>query len=83
MAEYEEDKLADNDFDDEKRLFRAEVRSGRKIKQRSVKEAKRRAVLHRSPTEARRGQAPPHGPGRVRRVATVPLLSALQLVCSG
>ena len=53
------------------------MRAGRKLKQKS---AKRRAVLHRSPTEARRGQAPPHGPGSVRRVAAVP---ALQLACSG
>ena len=31
MAEYKEDELADNS-DDEKHLFRAKVRAGRKIK---------------------------------------------------
>ena len=41
MAEYEEDKLADNS-DDENGLFRAEVRAGKKIKQKSAKEAKKK-----------------------------------------
>ena len=39
VAEYEEDELADNS-DDEKRLFRAEVRAGRKLKQKSAREPK-------------------------------------------
>ena len=60
VAEYEEES-ADNS-DDEKRLFRVEVRVGRKIKQKSVKDTKKRAVLRRSPTRACRGRAPPPPP---------------------
>ena len=41
VAEYEEDELADNS-DDEKHLFRAEVRAGRKIKQKIAKETKKK-----------------------------------------
>ena len=40
MAEYE-DELEDNS-DDEKHLFRAEVRAGGKVKQKGAKEAKRK-----------------------------------------
>ena len=36
VLEYEEDELADNS-EDEKRLFRAEARAGRKLKQKSLK----------------------------------------------
>ena len=39
VAEYKEDEL--DNSDDEKRLFRAEVKAGRKIKQKNVKEAKK------------------------------------------
>ena len=42
VLEYEEDELADN-FDDEKQLFRAKARAGRKLKQKSLKNAKRRS----------------------------------------
>ena len=48
VAEYEEDELADNS-DDEKRLFRAEVRAGRKIKQKSVKDAKKKGGPAKKP----------------------------------
>lgn len=41
VLEYEENELGDNS-DDEKRLFRAEARAGRKLKQKSIKNAKRR-----------------------------------------
>ena len=41
MAKYEEDELVDN-LDDEKHLFRAEVRAGRKIEQKSAKESKKK-----------------------------------------
>lgn len=41
VAEYEEDKLADNS-DDEKRLFRPEVKAGRKLKQKGTKEARKK-----------------------------------------
>ena len=48
VTEYEEDELADNS-DDEKRLFRAEVRAGKKIKQKSVKEAKKKGGPAKKP----------------------------------
>lgn len=48
VAEYEEDELADNS-DDEKRLFRAEVRAGRKTKQKSVKETKKKGGPAKKP----------------------------------
>ena len=48
VAEYEEDELADNS-DDKKRLFRAEVRAGRKIKQKSVEEAKKKGAPAKKP----------------------------------
>ena len=48
VAEYEEDELADNS-DDEKRLFRAEVRAGRKIKQKSAKETKKKGGAAKKP----------------------------------
>ena len=41
VLEYEENELADNS-DDEKRLFRAEARAGRRLKQKSIRNAKRR-----------------------------------------
>ena len=44
VAEYEEDNS-----DDEKRLFRAEVRAGRKIKQKSAKDAKKKAGPAKKP----------------------------------
>ena len=47
VAEYEEDELADNS-DNEKRLFRAEVRAGRKIKK-SVKDAKKKGGPAKKP----------------------------------
>ena len=40
VQEYEEDELADNS-DDEKRLFRAETRAGRKLKQKTSRMQKR------------------------------------------
>ena len=48
VAEYEEDELADNS-DDEKRLFRAEVRAGRKLKQKGAKEARKKGGPPRKP----------------------------------
>ena len=39
VLEYEEDELADNS-DDEKRLFRAKARAGRKLKQKSIRNTK-------------------------------------------
>ena len=39
VLEYEEDELADNS-DDEKRLFRAKARTGRKLKQKSIRNTK-------------------------------------------
>ena len=48
VAEYEEDELADNS-DDEKRLFRAEVRAGRKLKQKSAREQKKKGGAPKKP----------------------------------
>ena len=42
VQEYEEDELADNS-DDEKRLFRAETRAGKKLKQKNFKNAKKKS----------------------------------------
>ena len=43
MKEYEEDELAENS-DDEKRLFRAEARAGRKNRQMSIKNSNSRRM---------------------------------------
>lgn len=60
VAEYEEDELADNS-DDEKRLFRAEVRAGRKLKQKSAKDTRRRGGASRKPYRASAAGMPPGG----------------------
>ena len=57
VAEYEEDELADNS-DDEKRLFRAEVRAGKKLKQKSVKDTRRRGGASRKPFRASAANTP-------------------------
>ena len=48
VAEYEEDELAD-DSDDEKRLFGAEQRAGRKNKQKSAKDARKKGGASKKP----------------------------------
>ena len=48
VAEYEEDELADNS-DNEKRLFRAEQRAGRKMRQKGTKDAKKKGGPPRKP----------------------------------
>ena len=48
VAEYEEDELADNS-DDEKRLFRAEVRAERKLKQKNAKDSKKKGGPAKKP----------------------------------
>ena len=71
VAKYEEDELADN-LDDEKCLFRAEVRAGRKLKQRALTMPKRRAVLLGSPVGAH-GRALPFGLGSMPKAAVLQL----------
>ena len=48
VAEYEEDELADNS-DDEKRLFRAEQRAGRKSKQKGAKDNRKKGGPYKKP----------------------------------
>ena len=48
VAEYEDEELADNS-DDEKCLFRAEVRAGRKLKQKSAREQKKKGGASKKP----------------------------------
>ena len=50
VTEYEEDELADNS-DDEKRLFRAEQRAGRKLKQKSVRDTRKKVGAPRRPSK--------------------------------
>lgn len=69
VAEYEEDELADNS-DEEKRVFRVEVRAGRKLKQKGAKEASKKGGPLGNPLGAP-GRALPHGLGSMLKIAVL------------
>ena len=81
MGEYEEDELAD-DSDNEKRLFRAEVRAGRKLKQKDTKEARKKGGPPRKPFRSSWPSPAPWSGEHAHNssAAAVPVTPGLQLM---